>query len=98
MIRNLQKKVSTKQDYPFNPTEEQPKTAKIYLNSQDRMSGTNSEATFKVNMPCDFTSSNIGVSLINFIPNYPSGLNDGIVRVNMVGVVVRTPYTGVRKL
>jgi hypothetical protein len=57
------------------------------------MSGTNSEATFKVNMPCEFTSSNIGVSLINFIPTYPSGLNDGIIRVNMVGVENPNSYT-----
>jgi hypothetical protein len=48
-----------------------PKTAKIFLNSQDRMFGTNNEATFKVNIPCDFTSSNVAVSLTNFIPTYP---------------------------
>lgn len=95
MIRHLQKqfKVSTQQEYPFEPEKEIPKTAKIYLNSQDRMFGTNNEATFKVNMPCNFTSSNVAITLTNFIPTYPSGAEAGIVNVNMVGVENPNSYS-----
>lgn len=95
MIRNLQKqfKVSTEQEYPFNPDEVKLKTAQLYLNSQDKISGTNNEATFKINMPCEFTSSNIALTLTNFIPTYPSGADAGIVRVNMVGVENPNSYS-----
>jgi hypothetical protein len=77
---------STPTKKPFNPEKTKLKGAKVFLNSQDRMFGTNNEATFKVNMPCDFTSSNVAMTLTNFIPTYPSGADAGIVHVNMVGV------------
>jgi len=76
---------------PFNPPKEKPKTAKIYLNSTDKMSGTNNEATFKVNLPTEFTTQDLGLTLNNFIPIYPTGTDAGIVQVNLVGV--NNPYT-----
>ena len=84
---------STPKKKPFNPEKTKLKGAKVFLNSQDRMFGTNNEATFKVNMPCDFTSSNVAMTLTNFIPTYPSGADAGIVRVNMVGVENPHSYT-----
>lgn len=82
---------STPSKKPFNPEEQKPKTAKVFLNSQDRVYGTNANATFKVNMPCDFASSNVGITLDNFIPTYPTGTDQGIVHINMVGV--ENPYS-----
>lgn len=71
--------------------DEQPKTAHIYLNSQDKMSGTNDNATFKVNMPCDLKTDKLNLSLVNFIPTYPTNVAGGIVSVNLLGA--DTPYT-----
>lgn len=81
----------TQSNKPFNPPKEKPKTAKIYLNSTDKMSGTNNEATFKVNLPTEFTTQDLGLTLINFIPVVPTGTDEGIVQVNLVGV--NNPYT-----
>jgi hypothetical protein len=55
------------------------------------MSGTNANATFKVNLPTEFLSDRLKVTLKNFIPVYPTGTDEGIVRVNMVGI--DNPYS-----
>lgn len=55
------------------------------------MSGTNEESTFKINLPCDFTTQNLALTLTNFIPKYPTGTDAGIVQVDMIGV--NNPYS-----
>jgi hypothetical protein len=82
---------SSQSNMPFNPTKPTPKTAKVYLNSQDKMSGTNSEATFKVNLPCEFATQKLNLTLNNFIPIYPTNTLSGIVAVDMIGV--ENPYS-----
>jgi hypothetical protein len=77
---------SSSSNTPFKPMKPIPKTAKVFLNSTDKMMGTNSEATFKINLPTEFTTQNLGLTMTNFIPVYPTGTIDGIVQVNMVGV------------
>jgi hypothetical protein len=84
---------STPPKKPFNPEDPKPKGAKVFLNSQDRIYGTTDNATFKINMPCEFTTSNIGLTLTNFIPNYPTGTDTGIVHINMVGVENPNSYS-----
>jgi hypothetical protein len=84
---------STHSNKPFNPEKQKLKGAKVFLNSQDRIYGTTDNATFKINMPCEFTTSNIGLTLTNFIPNYPTGTDTGIVHINMVGVENPNSYS-----
>lgn len=95
MIRNInlnKQFLSTSNiDTPFKPYEAPPKTAKIYLNSQDKMTGTNADATFKVNLPTEFTTQKLNLTLNNFIPVYPTGTDAGIVQVDMIGV--NNPYS-----
>jgi len=77
---------SSHSNIPFNPMKPKPKTAKVYLNSTDKMSGTNAKATFKINLPTEFTTQNLGLTMTNFIPVYPTGTDQGIVQVNLSGV------------
>lgn len=81
-------KVSTKGYYDFHPENLQPKpqSCQLWLNSQDKIAGTNAEATFLVSIPVDFVSDRLRVKMRNFIPSYPTNTTDGIVNVNMVGV------------
>jgi hypothetical protein len=44
-------------------------------------------------MPCEFNSSNVGITLNNFIPIYPTGSDAGIVHINMVGVENPNSYS-----
>jgi hypothetical protein len=98
MIRNLnldkQFAVSKNTKQPFQPKKkEEPKTAHIYLNSQDKMSGTTREATFKINLPCFFKTNKLNVSLQNFILNYPTNTAGGIIAVNMAGLDAPHTYS-----
>jgi hypothetical protein len=90
MIRNinLNKQFASTSNVatPFKPYDAPPKSAKIYLNSQDKMWGTNNDATFKVNLPTEFTTDNLNLTLNNFIPVYPTNTLSDIVAVDMVGV------------
>ena len=79
--------------YEFKPQnkEEEPKCVQLWLNSVDKISGTNNNATFRVNLPTEFLSDRLRVTLKNFIPVYPTGTNEGILRINMVGI--DNPYS-----
>ena len=95
MIRNLhldkQFTVSRNTKQPFKPDKEKTKTAHIFLNSQNKTSGTNREATFKINLPCVFKTDKLNVSLQNFILNYPTNTAGGIIAVHLAGL--DAPYT-----
>lgn len=90
MIRNINtpKQFAVSQGKPsqFKPEKEEPKTVHIYLNSQNRISGSTREATFKVNLPCEFKTNKLNVSLQNFILNYPTNTAGGIIAVHMGGL------------
>ena len=76
MIRNLQSnfKGHNKTVYQFNAEDDdKPKCVQLFLNSQDKMAGTNNNATFKVNLAPEFLSDRLRVTLKNFIPVYPTG-------------------------
>lgn len=80
---------------PYSKTthkgETPPKTAQIYLNSQERMSGTTDNATFHIKLPCEFMTDKLNLTLTNFIPSYPTNTPSGIVHINMIGA--ETPFT-----
>ena len=90
---NKQFTVSTNTKHPFKPDKEEPKTAHIYLNSTDRMSGTNRDATFKVDLPCNFKANKLNISLQHFILNYPTNTAGGIIAVQMAGLDAPHTYS-----
>jgi hypothetical protein len=71
----------------FKPAKKNaPKCVDIFLNSQDKMQGTNDDATFSVNLGQEFVSDKLRVRLKNFIPSYPTNTNEGILNVNLLGL------------
>jgi hypothetical protein len=94
MIRNLQGdqfKAHSKGSYSFKPQKEQLKSVDIFLNSTDKQSGTNADATFKVELPTEFTTQRLSVCLKNFIPVYPTNTDECIIHVNLIGI--ENPYS-----
>jgi hypothetical protein len=59
----------------------------LFLNSQDKMSGTNANATFKAEiLPDMFKTDRLNVRLNNFITSSPSGMSNGIAHIALTGV------------
>ena len=80
-------KAFSEQNKPFKPArQDEPKCYNIFLNSQNKVSGTNSDCSFNIKLPDDFTSDRLGVCMTNFIPSYPTGTDEGIVQVNLAGL------------
>jgi hypothetical protein len=72
---------------PFKPSKQnEPKSVELFLNSQDKIQGTNDNATFKLNLAPEFQSDKLHITLKNFIPTYPTGTDEGIVSINMIGL------------
>ena len=96
MIRNLegsQFKTRGGGIYPFHAENKnpEPKTVQLWFDSQDKMSGTNNNASFQVELPTEFMSERLKVTLRNFIPMYPTNTNEGIICVNLNGL--NNPYS-----
>ena len=87
-------KAFSEQSKQFKPAkQDEPKCYNIWLNSQNKVSGTNNDCMFNIKLPDDFTSDRLGVCMTNFIPSYPMGTDEGIVQVNLAGLDNRFSYS-----
>ena len=86
-----------RQQAPFRPDNAsiEAKTFNLFLNSQDKVLGTNASAVFKADVAPDLFegADRLKVCLKSFIPSYPTGTNDGIVNVSMAGLANPHSYS-----
>ena len=88
----------SKQVSLFHPTNQSfDKTYSIVLNSSDKLSGTNNNAQFKIDLPDNFQTNNLEIELHSFLVKNPVGCSNGIINVEMSGVQNPFSYCSTNK-
>lgn len=92
MIQPHQFKVRENTNMPFKPANQDfNRSFSIFLNSQDKISGTNDEAQFLVQIPDTFKNQRLSVSIPEFYINTPTGASNSIVHVDLKEMI--NPYS-----